>query len=132
MSGRPRSATQGLMAMRAMGRITVLAALAVLGGTADIARAEPSRPQPPPPRKVLYDPDQVTCQPAHVERTFAEQLKPWADQSEAVLARLRQVQAEMLQGSLRRCVARGLLSEAEAQALLQRLLASPQPSGTRP
>ncbi|MFM7266510.1 MAG: hypothetical protein ACKOZW_13150 [Cyanobium sp.] len=101
-------------------------------GGPSAAQAEPTRPQPPPPRKVLYDPDQATCQPAHVERTFAEQLKPWADQSEAVQARLRQVQAEMLQGSLRRCVARGLLGEAEAQALMQRLLASPHPSGQRP
>lgn len=96
------------------------------------AIAGPTRPQPPPSRKVLYDPDQATCQPANVERTFAEQLKPWADQSEAVQVRLRQVQAEMLQGSLRRCVARGLLSEADAQALQQKLLAGPQPSGARP
>ena len=127
MSGRPLPASQGLAAVLAA---ALMAALPP--GASEIARAEPTRPQPPPPRKVLYDPDQTTCQPAHVERTFAEQLKPWADQSEAVQARLRQVQAEMLQGSLRRCVARGLLSEVEAQALMQRLLASPQPSTTRP
>lgn len=127
MSVRPLPASQGLAAVLAA---ALMAALPP--GASEIARAEPTRPQPPPPRKVLYDPDQTTCQPAHVERTFAEQLKPWADQSEAVQARLRQVQAEMLQGSLRRCVARGLLSEAEAQALMQRLLASPQPSATRP
>lgn len=129
MSVRPLPASQGLAAVLAA---ALMAALALPPRASEIARAEPTRPQPPPPRKVLYDPDQTTCQPAHVERTFAEQLKPWADQSEAVQARLRQVQAEMLQGSLRRCVARGLLSEAEAQALMQRLLASPQPSTTRP
>ena len=94
--------------------------------------AEPTRPQPPPPRKVLYDPDQAICQPAHVERSFAEQLKPWADQPEAVQARLRLLQAEMLQGSLRRCVARGLLTGEQARDLQQLLLASPQPSGHRP
>lgn len=113
-------------------RLVVGALLTLASALPAPAIAGPSRPEPPPPRKVLYDPDQATCQPAHVERTFAEQLKPWADQSEAVQIRLRQVQAEMLRGSLQRCVARGLLSEAEAQALQQKLLASPQSSGARP
>ena len=110
-----------------------LAALVSLVPTVSTAApAGPTRPQPPPPRKELYDPDQATCQPASVERTFAEQLRPWADQPEPVQTRLRLLQAEMLRGSLQRCVSRGLLSAADAQALEQRLLAGPQPSGQRP
>jgi hypothetical protein len=110
-----------------------LAALVSLVPTVSTAApAGPTRPQPPPSRKELYDPDQATCQPASVERTFAEQLRPWADQPEPVQARLRLLQAEMLRGSLQRCVSRGLLSVADAQALEQRLLAAPQPSGQRP
>lgn len=100
--------------------------------TAPPAAAGPTRPEPPPSRKVLYDPDQATCQPAHVERTFAEQLRPWADQPEPVQARLRLLQAEMLRGSLQRCVSRGLLGAADAQALEQRLLAGPQPANAQP
>ena len=110
-----------------------LAALVSLVPTVSTAApAGPTRPQPPPPRKELYDPDQATCQPASVERTFAEQLRPWADQPEPVQARLRLLQAEMLRGSLQRCVSRGLLSAADAQALEQRLLAGPQPSSPQP
>jgi hypothetical protein len=110
-----------------------LAALVSLVPTVSTAApAGPTRPQPPPSRKELYDPDQATCQPASVERTFAEQLRPWADQPEPVQARLRLLQAEMLRSSLQRCVSRGLLSEADAQALEQRLLAGPQPSSPQP
>lgn len=118
MSGRPLLASFALVALFA--------------SVAASASAQPTRPQPPPPRKEVYDPDQATCQPAHVERTFAEQLKPWADQPEPVQARLRLVQADMLRASLRRCVGRGLMSPAEAQGLEQRLLSPPQPSGARP
>jgi hypothetical protein len=110
-----------------------LAALVSLVPTVSTAApAGPTRPQPPPSRKELYDPDQATCQPASVERTFAEPLRPWADQPEPVQARLRLLQAEMLRGSLQRCVSRGLLSVADAQALEQRLLAGPQPSSPQP
>jgi|688.fasta_scaffold302279_2 hypothetical protein len=112
--------------------LATLAMVALSSSVAATASAQPTRPQPPPPRKEVYDPDQVTCQPAHVERTFAEQLKPWADQPEPVQARLRLVQADMLRASLRRCVGRGLMTPSEAQALEQRLLTPPQPSGERP
>lgn len=98
------------------------------------AHAGPTRPQPPPPRQVRYDPDLATCKPAHLAGTFREQLKPWADQPEAVQARLRALQAEMLRASLKRCVGRGLLTPAEAAELEQGLLSSSgaQPSGQRP
>jgi hypothetical protein len=123
MTRRPHAATLALAAL-------VMVAPTV--SMAPPAAAGPTRPEPPPSRKVLYDPDQATCQPAHVERTFAEQLRPWADQPEPVQARLRLLQAEMLRGSLQRCVSRGLLSAADAQALEQRLLAGPQPSNAQP
>jgi hypothetical protein len=55
---------------------------------------------------------------------------PWADQPEAVQARLRQLQAELTVGSLRRCVAKGLLTEQQARVLaaILQLPASAQPA----
>ncbi len=79
--------------------------------------AQPSRPQPPPPRTQHYDPDASTCKPEQLESGFRRQLLPWADQSEAVLNRLRQVQAEMLRASLRRCQQRGLLTPDQARGV---------------
>jgi hypothetical protein len=70
---------------------------------------------------VLYDPDQVACRAEHLESHAREQLRPWADQPPEVLARLRLLQWEMLRASLRRCLARGLITPAEAAAVEQRL-----------
>lgn len=97
--------------------------------------AQPTRPQPPPPPIQRYDPDAVTCRPEELEAAHRRQLLPWADQSEAVLNRLRQVQAEMLRASLRRCQERGLLTPSQAQSVEQRLDLPPAPqpsSGQRP
>lgn len=91
------------------------------------ANAQPTRPQPPPPRTQRYDPDVVTCRPEELEGAHRRQLLPWADQSEAVLNRLRQVQTEMLRASLRRCQERGLLTPAQALAVEERLGLPPPP-----
>lgn len=63
--------------------------------------------------------------PEELESGFRRQLLPWADQSEAVLNRLRQVQAEMLRASLRRCQQRGLLTPDQALGVEQRLKLPP-------
>lgn len=101
--------------------------------------ATPMRPQPPPPRKEIYDPDQAACRAEHLESHAREQLRPWADQPPEVLARLRLLQGEMLRASLRRCIARGLITPAEAAGVEKRLgfqpgmpALAPQPSGVRP
>jgi hypothetical protein len=78
---------------------------------------------------VIYDPDPVSCQPDTIRQAFARHLAPFADQSPAVLARLRQVQLEMTDSSLRRCVAKGLMEPDTAAALRQELAAQPP---TRP
>jgi hypothetical protein len=102
-------------------------------------RAEPVRPQPPPPRKVLYDPDQGSCQPDNLETSYRRQMLPWADQPERVQTRLRDLQVSLLRASLKRCVARGLLTAEEAGSLERRLQlpsatpgAAAQSSGQRP
>jgi hypothetical protein len=99
------------------------------------ATTQPNRPQPPPPRTQRYDPDAAICTQESLVGAYRRQLLPWADQSEAVLSRLRQLQAEMLRASLRRCQERGLLTPDQAQGVEQRLglpAASPSSSGQRP
>lgn len=89
------------------------------------------QPQPPPSRPSLYDPDPTTCQPEAIRSGFARQLEPYADQSEPVLQRLRQVQAQLTVASLRRCVAKGLMAEPAARALAAELL-EPRPQTSPP
>jgi hypothetical protein len=99
------------------------------------ATTQPNRPQPPPPRTQRYDPDAATCTQESLEGAYRRQLLPWADQSEAILSRLRQLQAEMLRASLRRCQERGLLTPDQVQGVEQRLglpAASTSSSGQRP
>jgi hypothetical protein len=80
-------------------------------------------PPPPAPRVVIYDPDPVSCQPDTIRQAFSRHLAPFADQSPTVLARLRTVQLEMTDSSLRRCVAKGLMEPAAAAALRRELAA---------
>lgn len=77
------------------------------------------RTMPPPPasRPTLYDPDAMTCEPDRIRSGFQRQLQPYADQSPAVLAKLRQVQLDLTERSLRRCVERQLLSPQQAAQL---------------
>ncbi|MEX0587662.1 MAG: hypothetical protein WD136_00220 [Cyanobium sp.] len=88
------------------------------------------RQQPPLPqsRPTLYDPDLTTCEPERIRLAFQQQLQPFADEGDAVMARLRQVQLEMTANTLRRCVGRELLGRQQADQLFRELSASPSPS----
>jgi hypothetical protein len=96
--------------------------------------AAQGRAKPPPPasRPVYYDPDPLTCQPASIRSGFERQLEPYADQSEAVLQQLRQVQLELTAATLRRCVAKGLMTPEGASALETELLRPGARSGAQP
>lgn len=83
------------------------------------------QPEPPPSRPTLYDPDRTTCDVERIRRAFQQQLQPYADQSPAVLARLRELQLEMTRSSLKRCVERELLTAQQADQLARELAASP-------
>ena len=112
--------------------------LLLAGSALSVSMAAPglaaSMPPLPPARQVLYDPDPAICKPASLQNNFRQQLLPWADQPAAVQAKLRQVQLELLQATLQRCVSKGLLSPEQAGTLGKELLgeAPTQPSGARP
>lgn len=122
-----------------IGTAALLAGLTLIsfGGAGRAAFGQGMEPATPPARPTHYDPDPITCQPDVIRSGFERQLQPFADQSPAVLQRLRQVQVELTAASLRRCVERGLLSREQASALAAELLstsppeAQPRPS-TRP
>jgi len=88
------------------------------------------RQQSPPPAssQTLYDPDLSTCDSERIRTAFQQQLQPFADQGDAVLAYLRQIQLEMTAKTLSRCVSRQLLSPEQAAQLSRELAESP----TRP
>jgi hypothetical protein len=88
---------------------TRLVALLLLGG---LAWGWPGWSEPK-----RYDPDTDTCQAEVIRRAYQANLLPWLDQPEAVLRRLRQLQAAMTLDTLRDCQARGLLSPAQAASL---------------
>ena len=83
------------------------------------------QPELPPSRPTLYDPDRTTCDMELIRTAFQQQLQPYADQSPAVLARLRELQLEMTRRSLKRCVERELLTAQQADQLARELAASP-------
>lgn len=83
------------------------------------------QPEPPASRPTLYDPDRTTCDVERIRIAFQRQLQPYADQSPAVLARLRELQLEITQRSLKRCVERQLLTPQQANQLAKELAASP-------
>lgn len=83
------------------------------------------QPEPPTSRPTLYDPDRTTCDVELIRTAFQRQLQPYADQNPAVLARLRELQLEITQRSLKRCVERQLLTPQQADQLAKGLAASP-------
>jgi len=99
-------------------RLPLLAAALGLGlALGAPLRAQPFRPAPPPAPKVVYDPDRHTCSPAVITEAYHSHMRPWADQPEAVQARLRLLQASMTRASLDRCVQQGHLSAEEATSV---------------
>lgn len=91
--------------------------LVALGSLTPLAAQGRRAPPLPASQPTIYDPDPLSCQPAAIREAFERHLEPFANQSPAVLARLRTVQVEMTASSLRRCVAKGLMQRDEANAL---------------
>lgn len=109
-----------------MARLPAIPLLLVLlgplaGSVAPQAGAAPYRPPPPASRPTIYNPDASTCKPELITAGFQQQLKPFADQPPAVLARLKLVQGDMTRATLRRCVAQGRMTREEATALALKL-----------
>lgn len=94
-------------------------------------QAEPAKPEAPRARKVVYEPNRASCTPQAISGAFRNHLKPWADQPEPVLARLRVLQVEMTRTSLTRCLEQGLLT-AEQVRQVEEGLGLPSTAPTSP
>jgi hypothetical protein len=133
--------------LRSRAFVRVLFATACLAAVTlpGAAGAQTERPELPASRVETFEPDNLTCKPETIEAAFRSHLRPWADQPEAVQARLRLLQGEMTRSSLDRCLQSGRMTREQADAVLNRLGLSapvgqgrtvepgpPTPSGTRP
>ncbi len=96
------------------------------------------RPRPPQSPVQHFDSDPQACKPESISASYKSHLQPYADQSPAVLAKLRRVQDDLTLASLKRCVQKGLLTRPQASVLFRELgltlpgtvipVAAPQPS----
>ncbi|MCP9932892.1 hypothetical protein KBZ08_03080 [Cyanobium sp. Candia 9D4] len=97
---------------------TVLAGLLLGPGQASEAAERPRAPQAP---VQYFQSDPLACQPDAIRAAYKAHLQPFADQSPAVLAKLRRVQDDMTLASLKRCVQKGLLTRPQASVLFREL-----------
>lgn len=96
----------------------VLAGLLPWSGRASEAAERPRAPQAP---VQYFQSDPLACQPDAIRAAYKAHLQPFADQSPAVLAKLRRVQDDMTLASLKRCVQKGLLTRPQASVLFREL-----------
>ncbi|MEA5390520.1 hypothetical protein VB738_04505 [Cyanobium gracile UHCC 0139] len=97
---------------------TLLAGLLPCSGRASDAAERPRAPQAP---VQYFQSDPLACQPDAIRAAYKAHLQPFADQSPAVLAKLRRVQDDMTLASLKRCVQKGLLTRPQASVLFREL-----------
>lgn len=90
-----------------------------------------SMPPPPQPPVRIYRPDENTCQPANLTAAYQTQLSQFADQPRHVLLRLREVQLEMAEKSLKACAEQDLLSRPEAERIWRELQLLPLPQASQ-
>jgi hypothetical protein len=96
----------------------VLAGLLPCSGWTSEAAERPRAPQAP---VQVFQSDPLACQPEAIRAAYGAHLQPFADQSPAVLAKLRRVQDDMTLASLKRCVQKGLLTRPQASVLFREL-----------
>ncbi len=97
------------------------AAMAVLLPCSGRASDAAERPRPPEAPVQHFHSDPLACQPDAIRAAYKTHLQPFADQSPAVLAKLRRVQDDMTLASLKRCVQKGLLTRPQASVLFREL-----------
>jgi hypothetical protein len=117
--------------MNRLSRLLAVVSLLLAGSLVLPLQAEPDKPEPPRARKVVYEPNRASCTPQAISGAYRNHLKPWADQPEPVLARLRLLQAEMTRTTLTRCMEQGLLTADQVRQVETSLgLSPPEPAST--
>ncbi len=94
-------------------------------------RARTMAPPPKTPVKI-YQPDGDTCRAEHLLKAYQSQLLQFADQPPEVLQRLRQMQLELGEASLKRCANENRISREEADRIWRELQRQPLPGSQPP
>lgn len=115
------------MLIRPLRLALVLAALAMAGPAA----FSQDRRTPAVPVQT-FEPDPLTCKSDNLLAAYRRQLSQFASQPPKVLARLREVQLEMGEATLKRCAALGHLSRPEAEQIWREFQLMPLPTATVP
>jgi hypothetical protein len=106
-------------------------ALVVLTPWGSSLRARTMAPPPKTPVKI-YKPDGDTCRAEHLLKAYQSQLLLFADQPPQVLQRLRQMQLELGEASLKRCANENRISREEADRIWRELQRQPLPGSQPP
>ncbi len=120
------SPAQGFTGLRALGLTAML-----LAGSIPAVLAQ-GRPMPPPPKPPvrIYEPDAETCRSESLLRAYRLQLQTFADQPPEVLLRLRRLQLELAEATLKRCANDKRISREEADRIWRELQAMPLPQSS--
>jgi len=121
----------GLVRFRSIPRVVWLSLMGLLIGSSalvpSVSAQGRSMPAPPAAPVQIYRPDLVTCQPDHLVTAFRRQLDQFASQPPQVMARLRQLQLELAEGTLRSCAEQNLISREVAERIWRDMQTMPLP-----
>ena len=125
-----RALLLGLIALAVVWMAALLPGDRLIGATALVtSAAAQGRSQPPPPAAPvqIFRPDLATCQPQNLVAAHRRHLEQFASQPPQVLARLRQLQLEMGEATLKSCAGQNLISRQEAERIWRELQLMPLP-----
>ena len=105
-------------------------ALAALGLTGPAAHSQDRRTPLAPVQ--TFEPDPLTCKRDNLLAAYRRKLNQFASQPPKVLVRLREVQLEMGEATLKRCAALGYLSRPDAEQIWREFQLMPLPTATAP
>ncbi|MCT0230799.1 hypothetical protein KQ306_08045 [Synechococcus sp. CS-1324] len=120
----------GLIALLVEVLVALFPAGRLIGSTALLPGAlAQGRTMPTPPAAPVrvYRPDFATCQPDHLTAAFRRQLDQFVGQSPQVMARLRTLQLELGEATLRSCADQNLISREVAEQIWRDLQTMPLP-----
>jgi hypothetical protein len=120
----------GLIALAVVWMAALIPGDRLIGATGLVlSAAAQGRSLPPPPAAPvqIFRPDLATCQPQNLVAAHRRHLEQFASQPPEVLVRLRQLQLEMGEATLRSCAGQNLISREEAERIWRDLQLMPMP-----
>jgi hypothetical protein len=120
----------GMIALTVVWMVALVPGDHLIGATSLVpSAAAQGRTMPPPPAAPvqIYRPDLATCQGQNLLAAHRRHLEQFNSQPPQVLARLRQLQLELGEATLKRCASQNLISRQEAERIWRELQLMPLP-----